>query len=175
MPHGYTDTSATLLARTQGIEHHVAPQLQQLRIAFHENSLESPLEQVSYQIVATVELLGVNTVELTHALGEIRFRRLHHHMVVVGHLAIGVAAPVEAGADLPERREPIDPVLVIAADRLPGIAARRDVIKPAGEFDAQGSGHRSKHRFPMLDYKTPVFSATNHAIRHFDPIIVVCP
>jgi len=56
--------------------------------------------------VGTVDKLGVNTVELTHALSKVTFRRLHHCMVMIGHLTIRVTAPVEAFAHLAEQIQP---------------------------------------------------------------------
>jgi hypothetical protein len=42
---------------------------------------------------------------------------------MVGHLAIGVAAPVETAAYLAENGEPIRAVLIVAIDRLAPITA----------------------------------------------------
>jgi hypothetical protein len=53
-------------------------------------------------------------------------------VIVVGHLTVRVAAPVEALAHRPEQGEPSCPVLVVTINRLPAIATRSDVIQPAG-------------------------------------------
>jgi hypothetical protein len=65
---------------------------------------------------------------LLHALGEIRLRRSHQDVRVVGHLTIGVAAPVESAADLAEYCKPIRAVVVVEAARLPPITAQSDVV-----------------------------------------------
>ena len=69
-------------------------------IAFDQNRLEPPLKQVSDQTVASVERLGINTVELSNTLRQVRIRRLHHEVVMGDHLAVGVGTPVAAGTDL---------------------------------------------------------------------------
>ena len=98
--------------------------------------------------------MGVDGVELTHTLGKIGIRGLNDEVIMVGHLAIGVAEPVETAAHLAQGGEPIGAVLVVAIDRLAPIAARRYVIEAAGELDAEGSGYIPKYSSKMLDYKT---------------------
>jgi hypothetical protein len=39
-------------------------------------------------------------------------------------------------------------VLIVAVDRLAPISTRGDVIEPAGELDAEGSGHGGKNSSP---------------------------
>lgn len=74
--------------------------------------------------------------------------------MMIGHLAIGVTAPVETAAHRAEHGEPIRAVLSVAKDRFTPIAARGHVIQPAGEFDAKRSGHGPQHNSKMLDCKT---------------------
>jgi len=81
-------------------------------------------------------MLGVHTVELAHALGEVTFRCLDDEMIVIGHLAIGVAAPVEAGADVFEQFQPGLAIGISAKDVFASVTARGDVIQIACEFDA---------------------------------------
>jgi hypothetical protein len=82
--------------------------------------------------VATVDALGIDPVELPHPLGKIALRRLYHHVRVVGHLAVGMAAPIEPAADLPEELQPSAAVIVVEIDVLPSVAPRGDMIEPAG-------------------------------------------
>ena len=55
--------------------------------------------------------------------------------VAPDHLAIGVANPVEAPADLGKRFEPGEAIVVGQKNVPARIAARRDVIKRAGELE----------------------------------------
>ena len=78
--------------------------------------------------VGTVDLLRVNTIVLTHALSYVTFRRLHHYMVMIGHLTIRVTAPVEAFAHLTKQVQPGFTVGIGKIDILAPITARSDVI-----------------------------------------------
>jgi hypothetical protein len=129
-------------------------QLQQVDIPFDEDSLEPTLEEVTDQSMAPMDCLGGDAVELTHPLQEVGIR-LDDEVIMIGHLAIGVAAPVEAAAHLAQRCEPSRAVLKVAIDRLAPITVRGDVIPPAGKLDAEGFGHGAEHSSKMLDYKTP--------------------
>jgi hypothetical protein len=60
-------------------------------------------------------------------------------MIVVGHLAVSMATPIEPAANLAQHREPVPPVLVIAVNVLPSVATCSDVVKTASEFDAEWS------------------------------------
>ena len=67
--------------------------------------------------------MGVDAVELAHPLGEGGIRRFDDTVIMLGHLAIGVAAPVETAADRAQYCEPFQAVLSVAIDRLAPIAA----------------------------------------------------
>jgi hypothetical protein len=73
---------------------------------------------------------------------------------MVGHLAPGVAAPVETAAHLAQHVEPIRAVLIVAIDRLAPITARGHMVQPASELDAEGSRHNAQSSSEMLDCKT---------------------
>jgi len=78
--------------------------------------------------MGTIDELGVNTVELTHALSKVTFRRLHHRMVMIAHLTIRVAALVEAFAHLAEQVQPGFAVGIGKIDILAPVTARSDVV-----------------------------------------------
>ena len=46
-------------------------------------------------MVGLVEILRVDPVELSHALGEIRIRRFHEQMIMIAHQAVRMDRPVE--------------------------------------------------------------------------------
>jgi hypothetical protein len=91
--------------------------------------------------MAAIRRLGIDTVELTHPLGEVRIRRLYDDVVMLGHLAVSMAAPVETAAHLAQHGEPVHAVLIVAIDRLAPVTARGDVVEPAAELDAEGSAY----------------------------------
>ena len=56
-------------------------------------------------------------------------------LIMMGHLALSVTHPVEALEDLGRRIEPGYAIVVGQKNVLARIAARRDVIKRAGELE----------------------------------------
>jgi hypothetical protein len=95
----------------------VTRQLEQTGIPLDENALETALKQASDQAMARTALLGEDAVELPHALRQIPLRGLHHDMIVIGHSAVGMTAPMKAQADLREHRQPSHAVGIVTVDR----------------------------------------------------------
>ena len=96
---------------------------------------------MSAALVAAVGRLGVHAIELAHAFREIGLRGFHDEMVMVGHQAIRMTAPVEALNHFAQHVDEGRSVGVVFHDRLAPIAAGGDVIEGVGEFDAQRSRH----------------------------------
>ena len=71
-----------------------------------------------------VETLGVDPVELAHACGQIGLGSFEQQVVMVAHLAPGVAHPVEASADLPQHFQPGFAIGIPQIDILPPVATR---------------------------------------------------
>lgn len=59
------------------------------------------LKNVADATMGTVESLGVNPIELSHALGEIAFDRFDHNVIVIGHLAPSMTYPIKPFTDVP--------------------------------------------------------------------------
>lgn len=127
--------------RADRIEHHIPSQFQQVGLAVHQDRLIATLEQVPGASMAAVAPLRIDPVQLPHALGQIAIDGLHHQVVVVGHQAVSVTAPVEALYHLTQDFEKPNPIGVVLLDRFAAITAGSDVVERAGEFDADGAGH----------------------------------
>jgi len=54
---------------------------------------------MSHQLMTPIDVLCVDPVELAHPLGQVRLRRFHHEVAVIGHLTVGMHAPIETLAD----------------------------------------------------------------------------
>ena len=119
-----------------GIQHHIATELQEMRVLLHQDRGEAPLEEMSDATMASIGGLRIAASELAHPLRKIRLGRLDQQMVVIVHQTIGMAQPAEAINDMREERQQRGSVLVIGHDVLPGIAATRDMIDGTGIFDA---------------------------------------
>jgi len=89
---------------------------------------------MAYTLVAAIEALGVNTIQVAHAFREIGFGRFDDQMIVIAHLAIGVAYPVESLANLAECFQPRHAIFIRAIDVLAPITSGSDVIERASKF-----------------------------------------
>lgn len=84
--------------------------------------------------MGAVEALRIDPVELAHALRQIGFRRLDQDVVMVRHLAPGMANPIEAFAYVAEHFEPGFTIGASEINILAPISAGGDVIYPASQF-----------------------------------------
>ena len=73
--------------------------------------------------VAAVEALGIDTVQLAHAAGEIGLRGFIQQMHMVVHQAVGVTAPPEAAPHPGQGGKKRLAVRIVAKDSLACVAA----------------------------------------------------
>jgi hypothetical protein len=82
--------------------------------------------------VTLVEGAGVGAVEVAHAVGEVRGRRLEDEVIVVAHQAARVHAPAVAALDAPEDVEEDHAILAVEGDRRAVVPGRADVVVSTG-------------------------------------------
>jgi hypothetical protein len=58
-------------ANPHGIQNDIPTQFQQMALLINKDRLESPLKNMSRTFMVSVKKLGIDTVELSHAEGEI--------------------------------------------------------------------------------------------------------
>ena len=114
-----------------------------MRVFLDDDGFVSALEEVPGPVSSVVEELGVHTVQLPHAEGEVPVGGLDEEMVVIVHEAIGMADPVVAFVDMLERPEKVLTVLIVLEDGLLLVAAGGHMVDSAGVFDAKRAGHRA--------------------------------
>jgi hypothetical protein len=102
---------------------------------------EALAEDVVAAPVPLVEGSGVAAVEVAHAVGEVRGRRLEDEVVVVAHQTACVDAPAVAALDSSEGVGEDHPVLEIQGDRRAVVSGRPDVIESAGFEVATWTAH----------------------------------
>ena len=68
----------------------VARKLLEIRFLLNDDRLVATVKNMSAPPMNLVEALGIDAVGLPDTLGEIRVRRLHAQVIVVGHEAVGV-------------------------------------------------------------------------------------
>ena len=91
--------------------------------------------------VALVEGAGVGAVEVAHAVGEVRGRRLEDEVIVVAHEAACVHAPAVAPLDAPEDVEEDHAILAVEGDRSAVVPGRADVVVSTGFKVAKRPSH----------------------------------
>ena len=91
--------------------------------------------------VATIEALGIHTVQLPHTAGEIRLRGVNQEMYVIVHQAVGMTAPTKALHYPSQGGQEQLTVLIVTKDSLACIPSRSDVIERTGEFDAEWTSY----------------------------------
>jgi hypothetical protein len=89
----------------------------------------------------TVEHLILEPLELAHPDRQISIHSLYQQMVMIVHEAVGMAAPPIAHHHLSQHGKKLLPVVGIAIDPLPGVAARGHVIDSAGKLEAEWARH----------------------------------
>ncbi len=83
---------------------------------------EAAPEDVVLPAVPLVEGAGVLAVQVPHALGEVRLRRLDEQVVVVAEQAAGVQAPAVASSYVTKKLVEDGAIPVVAEDRLVVVA-----------------------------------------------------
>jgi len=115
-----------------------------MTVFLDENGFVPALEQMTSPLVAFIEELGINAVQLPHADGEIAVGGLNQKMVMVGHEAIGVTNPVVPLVDVLEGIKKIDTILVVLENGFLFIPSGGHVVDGARIFDAKWSCHGLK-------------------------------
>ena len=103
---------------------------------------EASAEDVVTSAVPLVEGTGVLAVQVAHAVGEVRQRRLDDEVIVVAEQAASVEPPAVAAADAPEELDEDGAVPVVDEDRSAAVPLRADVVVRAGGEIAVRSSHR---------------------------------
>jgi hypothetical protein len=129
-----------------GVADDVATDVGQLVLVFDLSAPEALAEQVAPPAVASVERLGVTAVELLHSGRELGDGRLDDEVVVAGHQAERVHAPVLLAHDEAEEAEKGAAVLGIPVDGDPAGTSRCDVEPAVREEVSRQSGHLLQRR-----------------------------
>ncbi len=91
-----------------------------------------------------IEELGIDTVQLPHAEGQIAVRGLNEKEIVVRHETVAMANPIIAFIKVLEGVQEVFAVCVILEDRLLLVFPRSDMINCAGIFYAEGARDEAK-------------------------------
>ncbi len=83
-----------------------------------------------------IKTLGVDAIQLPHALGKITVRRFDHQVIVVIHQTIGRHGPVANLHHFGHHVEKQVFIRLAQENSLPSISAGGDVIQRTGKFDS---------------------------------------
>jgi rod shape-determining protein MreB and related proteins len=114
-------------------------------VALDENRVEAALEYVTVEAVLHVERLRVATIEPLNPAREVRCRRLHHEVVVVGEQAVSVTVPSEPRRYEVEESQEEQMVFSHPKDHLPLVASTRQVKDSAGRLYAGWTRQAADH------------------------------
>jgi hypothetical protein len=101
---------------------------------------------VTLERAAGVERDGVDAVEVLHALGDVRVRRLDDEVVVVRHQREGMDGPAPLARDLAKQADEEPAVGIVDVDRLLPDTARDHVVDAVCDSRATQPRHASTVR-----------------------------
>jgi phosphopantetheine adenylyltransferase len=112
-----------------------------MALLINKDRLESPLKNMSRTFMVSVKKLGIDTVDLSHAEGEIGIRCLDQQMVVVVHETVGMAEQVVLPDSRTKDGKELLPISIIHIDLSPRITAGGDMIDSTRVFNSERTCH----------------------------------
>lgn len=107
-----------------------------------QNRFVTAAKQLPVALMISVESLGVDTIDVSHAAGNIGIRGLDQKMIVVRHQAVDGNTHLPHLAGIFEKLDKPEIITVVIEDGLTASATVQDMIPCVGIFYAQGSRHR---------------------------------
>ena len=123
-------------ARFHGVQHHVSNCVEEVLLGLEDDRGIPRFEEMADVPVAFIEAARVQAVQPMHPLGEVGSGQRHHEMEVVPHQAVREARPPEAMHGLRQESDEHAPVGIVDVDLAAPYAARSDVQRTLGGFDA---------------------------------------
>ena len=108
-------------------------------VLLYEYGFVPALEEVTCSPVPLIESLGVESVQLSHADGEVAVRGLDENVVVIAHEAVSVTDPVITFIDPMESMKKILAILIVLENVFSIVTSTGDVINSARIFYAEGA------------------------------------
>lgn len=105
-------------------------------------------------MVASIEDLGIDAVELPHASRQIRLGRLNQQVVVVAHLTPGLNDPTESFTTLGQYVQPCQAIRIVQINVLAAMSTRGHMVEATSKFKTQGTGHDASLAGEMSDCMT---------------------
>ena len=88
-----------------------------MAVLLDKDAFEPSLKKVAVSFVSFVKKLGIDTVKLPHAKGEVAIGCFDQKMIMVGHEAVGVAQPIITFIDVLKNVKEVLAILIVLEDR----------------------------------------------------------
>ncbi len=111
------------------------------RRRIHHQRLVAPTEQVTEELMPSVEPGGVGAQKPRHARDQVSLGRLDHQMKMISHQAEGVDLPIRFGAGLTQGFKKPFPIPVIVEDGFAPVPAIHHMVDCAFVFNTQMARH----------------------------------
>ncbi|MGH1450617.1 MAG: hypothetical protein ACRBBM_14530 [Pseudomonadaceae bacterium] len=108
---------------------------------FDQDRFVASLKALAHPVVPSIVLLGIDTVQLAHTAGEIAVRRFNQKVLMIAHQAVSMTQPVVLLADFANQAKERRTIIVIFLYRLTPVTTSGHVVKRAGKFQSERSGH----------------------------------
>ncbi len=105
------------------IQNDIPANLKKMAVLLDQDCLVPPLKQMAGPAVPFIEKLGVDTVQLAHAQGQVAVRGFDEKMIMIGHETVSVADPVISFVDVLEGVQKVLAVGVVFKDGFLFVAA----------------------------------------------------
>lgn len=103
-------------------------------VLLHDDRFVTSLKNMPLAMMATVEALGVDAIQVTHAPRQIGLRRFDQQVIMIRHQTIGVTAPTKALNCVAQQREKQFTVVVLQEDIFASISSRGDMVHSTRYF-----------------------------------------
>jgi hypothetical protein len=114
-----------------------------MAVFLDQDGLKPALEEVAAPTVPFIEELGVYSIQLAHAYGQIGIRGFDEKMIMIGHEAVSVTNPVVSFVDVLESVQKVLAVGIVFEDGFLFIATRCHMIYCAWVFYAERTSHEA--------------------------------
>ena len=114
----------------------IAQYFEKIAVRINKHCLVSASKQLTVFLVAPVETLGIDTVDMTHTTGEIAIRSMDQQMVMIWHQAIRRYFKIPSIRRLLKNLDEGFIVMSVQKNVLPSSATIHDMIPGSGIFYA---------------------------------------
>jgi hypothetical protein len=94
-----------------------------MAVLLDQNGFIPSLEKVSGPAMPFVEELGIHSVQLAHAYGQVAIRGFYEKMIMIGHETVSVTNPIVAFVDVLEGVQKALAVMIVLEDGFLFVAA----------------------------------------------------